>query len=148
MPCLRSGRALPPCLAPNFFSSEKIFDRKFFRPNNFSVEIFFGRKKLGARHGGKARPLRRQGTGNERRFLGGEAPQTPPGGKARDTISKNLPFRGKFFEMIKKKKTPELPYPPRTSIYPTPELPVPLPNFRTLQNSRGIHSMAAKTKKT
>ena len=42
--------------------------------------------------------------GNERRFLGGEAPQTPPGGKAQDTISKNLPFRGKFFEMIFKKR--------------------------------------------
>ena len=36
--------------------------------------------------------------------------------------------------------TPELPYPPPELPYPTPELPVPLPNFRTLQNSRGIHS--------
>ena len=95
--------------------TKKIWTKKFRRNK-------FGRKnldeqKLGARHGGKARPLRRQGTGNERRFLGGEAPQTPPlGGKARvteipggasppkpphDTISKNLPSRGKFFEMIK-----------------------------------------------
>merc|ERR1712185_700877 len=41
-------RALPPqrpCLAPvpcpQFFSSEKIFDRKNFRPKKFSAEIFF-----------------------------------------------------------------------------------------------------------
>ena len=81
-------RALPPCLAPNFyhpkiFSVENVFDRKVFRPKKFSVENFFGQKKLGARHGGKARPLRRQGTGNERRFLGGQAPQTPRGARHR-----------------------------------------------------------------
>ena len=59
-------------------SDEKIPTKKFRRNN-------LDEKKLGARHGGKARPLRRQGTGNYRRFLGGQAPQTPPGGKARLT---------------------------------------------------------------
>ena len=44
VPCLRSGRALPPCLAPNFFSSENFFDRKFFRPKTISTENFFDRK--------------------------------------------------------------------------------------------------------
>ena len=38
VPCLRSGRALPPCLAPNFFSSE-IFSSEFFH-RNFFVGIF------------------------------------------------------------------------------------------------------------
>ena len=46
VPCLRSGRALPPCLAPNFFSSENFFDRKVFRPKKFSAEKFFGRKSF------------------------------------------------------------------------------------------------------
>ena len=60
--------------------------------------------------------LRGQGTGNGDSW-GAKPPRPPPGCKARvteipeggkdppdpphDTISKNLPFRGKFFEMIK-----------------------------------------------
>ena len=34
-PGISVTRALPPCLAPNFFSSENFFDRKCFRPKNF-----------------------------------------------------------------------------------------------------------------
>ena len=43
-------------------SDEKIPTKKFRRKN--SDEKISDEKKLGARHGGKARPLRRQGTGN------------------------------------------------------------------------------------
>ena len=42
MPCLRSGRALPPGLAPNFFRPNffvRVFSSEFFR-QNFFVGIF------------------------------------------------------------------------------------------------------------
>ena len=96
MPCLRSGRALPPCLAPNFFSSEKFFDQKFsaklFLAENFSAEKFlvekiFGRKQIG----GKVRVTEIP--------EGGFAPPDPPTTK----FQKICP-PGKFFEMIFKKE--------------------------------------------
>ena len=57
-----------------------------FWPKKISDE-----KELGARHGGKARVTEIP--------EGGKPPQTP--------ISKNLPFRGKFFEMIKTAPPPQ-----------------------------------------
>ena len=94
-------RALPPCFAPNFFSFEKLFDRKnfrpkIFRPKTFSAEKCFGRKsldekQLGARHGGKAWVTEIP--------EGGFATPDPP----TTTFQKICP-PDKFFEMIKKRR--------------------------------------------
>ena len=101
-------------------SDEKIPTKKFRRKN-------LDEKKWTKKNWGQGTGARHGRCGGKARVINGDSwgakpPRPPPGGKARvteipggaspprpphDTISKNLPFRGKFFEMKKTAPPPQ-----------------------------------------
>ena len=81
VPCLRSGRALPLCLAPNFFrpknfSTENFFGRNCFRPKNFSAENFLA-ENFSAEHFFRRKFFSAESPKAEASFLGGIFSDTP-----------------------------------------------------------------------